>query len=229
MTRVVNFNYQYDYSPVVLWQYSEAKNIKGIVDNAQRFLDTAITQFQREFDRKIFNLDTCDANGLDLWGRLLRVQRPIIDGEQATDSQYRLLLKVRFAVLTWNGSCYGLTSIIKKLFPTALFKVTDNLNMTASIEFEGGLNPVQADILSLGYEDSLTGTFVYTFFPRPAGVSYDMSISGQWTRILGFEGMTTVPKTENSTTNMGGAYNCEPDDHTGETGTENADGGTFYK
>ena len=40
-------------------------------------------------------------------------------------------------------------------------------------------------------------------------------------RVLGFEGMT-------ETTNMGGAYNCDPDDHTGETGTENPDGGVFY-
>lgn len=227
--KIANFDYRYDYSPVVLWQYSEANKLKGIVDNEQTFVNTAITRFQREFDRRIFNLDTCDSNGLDLWGRLLRVQRPIIAGEHATDRQYRLLLKVRFSVLTWNGSCYGLTSIIKKLFPDALFKVTDNLDMTAKIEFEGGIDPTQADILSLGYEDSLTGTFVYTFLPRPAGVAYDMSISGQWTRILGFEGMTTVPKTENSTTNMGGTYDCDPDDHTGETGIENDDGGTFYK
>lgn len=222
MTKIANFNYQYDYKPVLLWQYSDAENIKKIVQNEQDFLDKAITQFQQDFDHDIFNLSTCDTNGLDLWGKLLGVQRPIILGEQASNEQYRLLLKVRIAVLIWDGSCYGLTGIIKRLFPNALFQVTDNLDMTASIDFAGGITQEQAAILSLGYEDSLTGAFVYTFLPRPAGVEYEVTMEGQWARVLGFEGMT-------ETTNMGGAYDCDPDDHTGETGTENPEGGVFYK
>lgn len=228
MTQVANFNYKYDYSPVIFWQYSDAEHLKGIVDKEQSFLDVAITQFQREFDAKIFNLDTCDSNGLDLWGRLLRVQRPIILGEQASDAQYRLLLKVRFSVLVWNGSCAGLTAIIKKLFPNALFQVTDNLDMTVNIDFAAGITAEQAAILAMGYEDQLTGQFVHTFLPRPAGVEYNLTMEGQWAKVFGFEGMTD-PNIENSTTNMGGAYDCDPDDHTGETGTENPDGGVFYK
>ena len=222
MSKIADFNYQYDYSPVLLWQYSNAPNIKKIVDNEQNFVDVAITQFKNEFNEHIFNLNTCDANGLDLWGRILGVQRPVVEGVLASDEQYRLLLQSRFVLLVWDGSSYSLTKIIKNIFPDAIFRVVDNLDMSANIEFAGGITQEQDTILRMGYVDETTGEYVYTFLPRPAGVIYNISLVGDWSRTLGFEGMT-------ETTNMGGAYDCEPGDHTGETGTENPDGGVFYK
>lgn len=222
MTRIADFNYKYDYSPVLLWQYSNAPNMRKIVENEQAFLDVAITQFKEEFDRDIFNIDTCDANGLDLWGRLLGVQRPVFQGVLFTDDQYRLLLKSRFSLLTWDGSAYGLTKVIKMLFPVAVFRIVDNFDMTATLDFAGGLTEEQKAVLRLGYVDETSGEYVYTFLPRPAGVNYNINFEDTWATTLGFEGMT-------ETTNMGGAYDCDPDDHTGETGTENPDGGVFYK
>lgn len=222
MTRIADFNYKYDYSPVLLWQYSNAPNMRKIVENEQAFLDVAITQFKEEFDRDIFNIDTCDANGLDLWGRLLGVQRPVFQGVLFTDDQYRLLLKSRFSLLTWDGSAYGLTSVIKMLFPDAVFRVIDNLDMTATLEFAGGITEEQEVVLRLGYVDETSGEYIYTFLPRPAGVNYNINFDDTWATTLGFDGMT-------ETTNMGGAYDCDPDDHTGETGQENPDGGVFYK
>lgn len=222
MSRVAVFDYKYDYNPVLLWQYSNAPNMRKIVENEQAFTDKAITDFYNVFDSEIFNLKTCDANGLDLWGRLLGVQRPILSGGQATDDQYRLLLLSRFSVLIWDSSCAGLTKIIKSLFPEAQFRVVDNFDMTVNIDFASGLTADEEAIVSMGYVDTTTGEYVYTFLPRPAGVEYNISFESSWATTLGFEGMT-------ETTNMGGAYDCDPDDHTGETGTENPDGGVFYK
>lgn len=236
MTKVANFNYQYDYSPILFWQYSNSPNLKAIIDNEQAFTDTAITQFKDEFDSQIFNLTTCDKNGLDLWGRLLGIQRPVVEGDQFNDEQYRLLLLSRISLLVWDGSCYGLTKILKGLFPDSLFKIVDNLDMTVDIDFASGLTADQVQVLSMGYVDESSGEYVYTFLPRPSGVGYNISFEGQWAKTLGFEGMTQIIEeggvpvlADGSTTNMGGAYNCDPDDHTGETGTENADGGVFYK
>lgn len=228
MTRVANFDYKYDYSPVLLWQYTNAPNIKQILENEQNFLDTAISQFKDTFDANIFNLKTCDKNGLDLWGRLLGVQRPVVDGVQFTDDQYRLLLQSRISLLIWDGSAYGLNKILKSLFPTAIFRVVDcpldnqgnQRAMVVNLDFAGGLTAEQEAVLRLGYQDG--EEFVYTFLPRPAGVQYNITFDDTWATTLGFEGMT-------ETTNMGGAYDCDPDDHTGETGTENPDGGVFYK
>ena len=222
MTKIADFDYKYDYSPVLLWQYSNAPNMRKIVENEQNFLDVAITQFKEEFDRDIFNITTCDTNGLDLWGRLLGIQRPAFQGQQFTDEQYRLLLQSRLSLLTWDSSAYGLTRVIKQLFPDAVFRVIDNLDMTSTIEFAGGITEEQEVVLRLGYLDETSGEYVYTFLPRPAGVNYDINFADTWATTLGFEGMT-------ETTNMGGAYDCDPDDHTGETGTENPDGGVFYK
>lgn len=222
MTRVANFDYKYDFSPIILWQYSNSPKLKKIIENEQSFLDVAITQFRDEFDTNIFNLATCDANGLDLWGKLLNVQRPVVAGVQFSDDQYRLVLQSRILLLTWNSSCYDLTRVIRKLFPEALFKVTDNLDMTVTIDFASGLTPEQEVVLRMGEIDPITGEFVYTFLPRPAGVEYNITFLGDWATTLGFEGMT-------ETTNMGGAYDCSPNDHTGSTGTENPDGGVFYK
>ncbi len=222
MSKIANLNFKYDYSPVILWQYDTAEKLKSIVANEQSFLDVAITQFRDEFDRDIFNLDTCNADGLELWGKLLQVNRPIVSGNYFNDEQYRLLLKSRIYILVWDGSSYGLTNIIHNLFPEALFRVVDNLNMTVNIDFASGITPEQETVLRMGYTDPRTGDFVYTFLPRPAGVEYNIAFSDTWATTLGFEGMT-------ETTNMGGAYNCDPGDHTGETGTENTDGGVFYK
>ena len=222
MAKVAELDFRYDYSPIVLWQYDEAKHLKGIIDNEQKFSDVAITQFRDEWDTNIFNLSTCDASGLELWGKLLEVNRPIVGGVYFTDEQYRLLLKSRIYVLVWDGSAFGLTKIISGLFPDALFRVIDNGDMTVNIDFASGITPEQEVILRMGYLDERTGEFVYTFLPRPAGVEYNIAFSDTWATTLGFEGMT-------ETTNMGGAYDCDPDDHTGDTGTENPDGGVFYK
>lgn len=222
MTQIADFNYKYDYSPVLLWQYSNAPNLRKIVENEQAFVDTAITQFKDAFDKDIFNIKTCDANGLDLWGRILGVQRPVVQDVQLNDYQYSLLLQSRLSVLIWDGSAFGLTKIIKSLFPDAVFKITDNLDMTVNIDFAGGLTEEQEAVLRLGYLDETSGEYVYTFLPRPAGVLYNISFEDTWATTLGFDGMT-------ETTNMGGAYDCDPDDHTGETGIENPDGGVFYK
>lgn len=228
MTRIANFNYKYDYSPVLLWQYTDAEHIKKILENEQSFLDISILQFKEDFDSKIFNLKTCDKNGLDLWGRLLGVQRPVVNNVQFNDDQYRLLLQSRISLLVWDGSSYGLTKILKGLFPSAIFRVVDcpldnqgnQRAMIVNLDFASGLTEEQEAVLRLGYQDG--EEFVYTFLPRPAGVQYNITFDDTWATTLGFEGMT-------ETTNMGGAYDCDPDDHTGETGTENPDGGVFYK
>lgn len=244
MTKIANLNFKYDYKPLIMWQYDNAENLKKIVDNEQKFLDVAVTQFRDEFDEHIFNLDTCDANGLELWGKLLQVSRPMVSGVYFNDEQYRLLLKSRIYAIRWEGTCYGLTSLIHSLFPDVIFRVVDcplDANqdpqiMTVNIDFASGLTAEQEVVLRMGYTDPLSGTYVYTFLPRPAGVEYNISFTSDWAKTLGFEGMTeiidvggTPTLKDGSTTNMGGAYDCQEGDTTGETGTENEDGGVFYK
>lgn len=220
-------NFKYDYSPLVLWQYSDATRLKQIIGYEQKFLDTAVTQFRDEFDNNIFNIDTCDANGLELWGKILQINRPIVDGDYFTDEQYRLLLKSRLFAIRWDGSGYGLSTLIRSLFPNVIFRITDcppdeNDNpeyMTVNIDFASGLTPAQEAVLRMGYLDEDTGEFVYTFLPRPAGVQYNISFSSDWATTLGFA--ETI--TEDSYTGMTETTNMD------DTEEPNADAGVFYK
>lgn len=227
MSKIADLNYHYDYSPVVLWQYSGATRLKAIIDNEQKFLDTAVTLFRDEFDRDLFNLNTCDTNGLELWGKLLQVSRPMVNDVYFTDEQYRLLLKSRIYVLVWDGSSYGLTSLIHGLFPNALFRVKDcppdaNNNphaMKVRIDFASGITPDQEIVLRMGYLDETTGVYVYTFLPRPAGVDYEVGFDSDWATTLGFAEQINPDGTwtgMTETTNMGDAD--DPDT-----------GGVFYK
>lgn len=219
--QVANLDFKYDMSPVVLWQYDNAPKLKKLVDYQQKFLDVAITQWEEEFNKNIFDLRTCDANGLELWGRLLQVSRPVVNNVQFNDEQYRLLLQSRMFITTFDGSAFSLTTLIHKLFPNAIFTVVDNGNMTATISIAGGITDEQRAVFNLGYIDPVSGVFVHTFLPRPAGVKYDVNFDSDWATVLGFDGMT-------ETTNMGGTYNNNPGDHEGTTGIENPDGGVFY-
>ena len=155
MSKIASLNFKYDYSPVVLWQYSDATKLKKIINYEQQFLDTAVTEFRDEFDNNIFNIDTCDANGLELWGKILQVNRPFVDGDYFTDEQYRLLLKSRLFAIRWDGSSYGLSTLIRNLFPEVIFRIVDcppdeNDNpdyMTVNIDFAAGLTEAEEAVL----------------------------------------------------------------------------------
>ncbi|MEE1227256.1 MAG: DUF2612 domain-containing protein [Bacteroidales bacterium] len=227
MSKIASLNFQYDYSPVILWQYSDAEKIKKIVNNEQAFLDTAITDFRNEFDDNLFNINTCDANGLELWGKLLQINRPIVNGVYFTDEQYRLLLKAKLYVIVWDSSAYGLTSLLRSLFPDAIFRITDcppDINgvpqpMVVNIDFANGITAEQEVVLRMGYLDEDSGDYVYTFLPRPAGVKYNISFDSDWATTLGFA--ETI--TEDSYTGMTETTNMDDSD------TPNEDAGVFYK
>ena len=71
----------------------------------------------------------------------------------------------------------------------------------------------------MGYLDEDSGEFVYTFLPRPAGVQYNISFTGDWATTLGFA--ETV--TEDSYTGMTETTNMD------DAETPNEDAGVFYK
>lgn len=227
MSKVASLDFKYDYNPLILWQYSDAVKLKKIINYEQQFLDTAVTQFRDEFDNNIFNIDTCDTNGLELWGKILQVNRPIVDNEYFTDEQYRLLLKSRLFAIRWDSSAFGLSTLIKNLFPNVVFRITDcplDENdepeyMTVNIDFASGLTEAQEVVLRMGYLDEDSGEFVYTFFPRPAGVQYNISFISDWATTLGFA--ETV--TEDSYTGMTETTNMD------DSATPNESAGVFYK
>lgn len=189
MEKIANFNFKCDLSPVVLWQYQNAPRLKGMVANQQAFMDTAVTEFCEIIHRDFLNLATCNTDGLSMWGNVLQVPRPVYqnaEGEtvQFSDAQYRLLLRARVYLLTFDGSARALNEFFHILFPNMQVEVVDNYDMTATINI---LNEVDPEIAVL-----FQPPFVDTFLPRPAGVSYDTNAGGDvdYSKTFGFEGMT---------------------------------------
>jgi len=185
--KVANFDFSCDLSPVVLWQYNDAERLKSIVENQQVFMDENVRDFFTDFNRDILNIETANTFGLGVWGALLQVPRPVYDDEgvqkEFTDEQYRLLLRARIYLLTFDGSARALNEFFHILFPDLIVTVKDNGNMTVDISVLNGIDPEIAVLFESPYAD--------IFLPRPSGVQYNMQTTPtDYTKVLTFEGQT---------------------------------------
>ena len=187
MATIANFDFHCDLSPVILWQYQEAEKLKALIQSQQDFMDKAVLQFWTDFNRDYLNIQTCGSGGLSMWGQLLQVPRPTYQDESGatvdfTDDQYRLVLRARIYLLTFDGSVKALNQFFKMLFPTLDVVITDNYDMTVTISI---LNDLPSE-----YAVLFAKPFVDTFLPRPAGVRYIIGDEGSvdYSQILTFEG-----------------------------------------
>lgn len=198
MATIANFNFNCDLSPVIWWKYQEAPLFKQLILNQQSFLKEAVGDFAQFLKTDILNIQTASKEGLAIWGRLLGVGRPIYtnsEGNQITftDDQYRLLLRARTYLLTFDGSARALNEFFKILFPDIVVQIIDNYNMTATIHFIGELTDEQKVLFQY--------PFINTFLPRPSGVQYNIGDTGtaDLSQTFGFEGMDGVNGFDNGT------------------------------
>ena len=190
--QTANYDFSIDLAKVILWQYSDAEKLKAVVNNEQVFMDTAVTKFWQDFNKNIFNLATCNTFGLELWGKLLGVARPtyIDHGTEYeyTDEQYRLVLRARIYLLTFDGSARALNEFFYMIFPEYPVVITDNLDMTVDISFA---NEPPQEIKTV-----LTNSL---FLPRPSGVQYNINWQVDYSTVFGFEGQTPTEGFDNGT------------------------------
>lgn len=173
----------------VLSQYANSPIITALVDLFAQWLDPK-ARFD-EFYALIWNIDTAHGFGLDIWGRILGVNRvlQVPTGEylgfesddQAkpfgfgifyggsrltnnvalTDEAYRLLLLAKAALNITNASAPAINAILLNLFGQGY--VRDNLDMTITYVFSQTLTPVETAIV-----------FQSGVLPKPCGVSFDV-------------------------------------------------------
>lgn len=198
MATTANFNFNCDLNPVIWWQYQDAPIFKQFVLGQQEFLNESVGGFADYLQNDILNIQTATSDGLAIWGRLLGVGRPTYtdtDGniQTFTDEQYRLLLRARISLLTFDGSARALNQFFKLLFPDITVQVIDNYNMTATINFIGELTDEQKVLFQY--------PFINTFLPRPSGVQYIVGDAGttDLSQTFGFEGMDGVNGFDNGT------------------------------
>ena len=65
-----------DLSRCILWQYDNAPNIKAILEDFSQFTLQNSTEFFQDWHRDVFNLETANTFGLEVWGRILGAPRP---------------------------------------------------------------------------------------------------------------------------------------------------------
>lgn len=192
--KIVNIDFHNDLSPVILWQYLDAEKMRAMVNNEQEFMDTNVRDFWEKFNHDVLNLMTCDEFGLSLWGKLLKIQRPVYQSGGISyvfnDEQYRLLLRARIYLLNFDGSAKALNDFFKTMFPDIMVDIEDNLNMTVTINFLSELSPDIEAVLRLHETDAVTGEPIYLFLPRPSGVKYILNTEVDYSKVFGFEGMT---------------------------------------
>lgn len=173
----------------VLSQYANSPIITALVDMFAQWLDP-----QERFDRfysLIWDIDTAQGYGLDVWGRILGVGRVLqvpvgeyLGFEQdaqakpfgfgifysgsrltnnvaLTDEAYRTLLLAKAALNITNASAPAINTILLNLFGQGY--VRDNRDMTITYVFSEALTPVETAIV-----------FQSGVLPKPCGVSFDV-------------------------------------------------------
>jgi len=179
--------YFFDPFATVLSQYANSPIITTLVDCFAQWLDPA-SRFD-DFYELLWNIDTAQGFGLDVWGRILGVNRVLqvplgaylgfesdaqaqpfgfgifYSGSRATnnvaltDQAYRTLLLAKAALNITNASIPATNAILLSVFGDGY--VRDNLDMTLTYAFSETLTPLQTAIV---YQSGV--------LPKPCGVAF---------------------------------------------------------
>lgn len=182
-----NTAYFFDPAVTVLSEYANSPVLTTLVDDFAQWLDPG-SRFDSFFSL-IWDIDTAQGFGLDLWGRILGVNRvlqvPVGEylgfeqdadakpfgfgilyaGTRATnnvaltDTAYRTLLLAKAALNITDASIPAINQILLNLFGDGF--VRDNTNMTMTFVFSRSLTPVETAIV-----------FQSGVLPKPCGVSF---------------------------------------------------------
>ena len=176
----------FDVNQTVLSQYANSPILLELIDGFSRWLDP-----QSRFDAfysLVWDINTAQGWGLDVWGRILGVGRVLqvpsgeylgfeqqaeaqplghgifFRGTRATqnatltDAAYRDLLLAKAALNVTDASIPAINQILLNLFGDGY--VRDNLDMTMTYVFSAPLDPVETAIV-----------FSSGVLPKPCGVS----------------------------------------------------------
>lgn len=181
--------YFFDPAGTVLSQYANSPVLTRLVDDFAQWLDPA-SRFDA-FYSLLWNIDTAQGYGLDVWGRILGVIRTLqvpagvylgfeqdVDARPfgfgilykggrstnnvvLTDDAYRTLLLAKAALNITDASVPAINNILLNLFGDGY--VRDNLDMTMTLVFSEPLTPLETAIV-----------FQSGVLPKPCGVSFDV-------------------------------------------------------
>lgn len=169
--QVLNINPNIDLKQCLLWQYQNSPALKSLILSKEQWYQTHQAQFWQDWYDNVFNLDTANDFGLSVWGQILNFSRNVKakDGSlhYLTTEQYRLILKGQLVKFGMGATAPEINRWLSVVFSgkTSAFCL-DSYDMTA-IPFILLSVPTPEISWLLGNID---------FFPRPAGVGYQIRI-----------------------------------------------------
>jgi hypothetical protein len=200
MTTIQQFDYSVDLLRALLWQYNEATNLQGLLEDKKSWYDNNQSEFWSNWYRDVFDLQTANDFGLAVWSIILGQPLFVNSGpddkptwgfdpyyvnfergnfSSQTGSSHRLktetarvLLRLRYYNLTGSGTVPEINRALADVFADyGLAYLLDNHNMTQTYIFTF---PLSSDLI-----------FLFNYFdilPRPAGVAsnYNVLVTESW-------------------------------------------------
>lgn len=163
-----------DVEQTIISQYGTSATIVQLVQNMNQYLDPR-ADFDTFFNY-VWNVETAQGFGLDIWGRIVGVERSInVPGDtpnpgmfpftagvyEMTDAEYRGVVLIKALANITNCTAEGLNQLLSNLFALrGRCYVRDLGSMSMEFRFEFWLEPFEYVIIA---ESGVA--------PRPAGVS----------------------------------------------------------
>lgn len=165
----------------LLWQYNNAPALRALLLQKEAWYKAHQKEFWEYWYNRVFNLETADAFGLQVWGEILDFPRQVrtVDGQlnTLTDEQYRAVLKGQLLKFNMGATAPEVNKWLQVVFGSkGKVYCLDNLDMTV-VPFVFEQSPSDEILWLLSNVD---------FLPRPAGVGYEVRIIGQ--DVFGFNG-----------------------------------------
>lgn len=186
--KIQQFDFSMDVMKVVPWQYDRAPNLIATLKKKAEWYTRNHQQFWEDWERDVFNLYTANDFGLNVWSIILNLPLYTDDsssppdypafgfaafgmnfnhGNFATDpdafkklttEQKRLLLLLRWANITSDGTMYDINESLFRLFNGKVYCL-DGLDMTITYIF----TEPQPELMMTLYQQ-------YDILPRPSTV-----------------------------------------------------------
>lgn len=183
---ILNIDPAIDLKQCLLWQYQNSARLKSLILSKEDWYQTHQAQFWQDWYDNVFNIDTANDFGLSVWGQILQFSRNVTakDGSQhyLTTEQYSMILKGQVLRYGMGASAPEINNWLATVFAgKGAAYCIDTYDMNA-IPFVFRAEPTDEIKWLLGNID---------FFPRPAGVGYQVRIIP--TNVFGFNGSGLQP------------------------------------
>lgn len=197
MSKIQTFDFSAKLLESLLWQYNEAETLQSILQQKQDWFTENYTNFWNNWFYDVFNLETANAFGLDVWAKILNVSfalppepirntnvfgydpvggnyfnsnySPTGNGDTVLSTeQKRLILRLTYLKYTSRGTVPDINNILTSYFGFRVY-ILDGLDMTGTVILTEAVTQEDLQIIE-----------EYDLIPRPAGVKVDfITVTGR--------------------------------------------------